>query len=457
MSCDSRGDVNGINKVILSELAQEFVSQGIDLLLFPGDLVSGIHSSSNDVFESQLRTWTEIMTPVYDANIAVYTGRGNHEINIRLTDPNDTYAHRWLNVFGSDSDPNIRLPDNGPAGEEYMTYSVTHKNAFIVMLDQYAGIVNYPQYHKVNQTWLDARLAANSKPHIFVTGHEPPFKAKDRPGLDMYPDKRDALWASIVNNAGKIYLSGHDHYYNHARIDDGDGDPNNDVHQYIVGTAGPLYTWNGIYPGDNSHYTPVSLYYARANGYLIGEVNDLDITLTWFQRNTTALDVNGIYEPNETWTYTAIPKPILLSPNGGETIAAESTLPITWKTLEGAETTAVRIARSLDAGQTWRHLALAPNIGSYDWTLPPADSNHCLIRIEDRDNANLNDTSDQTFTIYPCPEDLGVDLDNNCYLDFFDFTILADDTEPDFLEFAILASQWLNCANPFDQACNPEK
>ena len=413
-------------------------------------------SSSNDVFESELKTWTEIMAPVYSANIAVYVGRGNHEVGSILSDPNDTFAHRWLNIFGSDSDPNLRLPDNGPAGEEYMTYSVTHKNAFIVMLDQYAGIVNM-QDHKVNQTWLDAQLAANTRPHIFVTGHEPAFKAKYRAGLDMYPDKRDALWASIVNNAGRIYMSGHDHFYNHARIDDGDADPNNDAHQYIVGTAGPLYTWNGIYPGDNSHYTPLSLHYARANGYLVGEVNDLDVTLTWFQRHTTALDVNGIYEPNETWTYTAVPKPILLSPNGGETIAAESTLPITWKTLEGAGTNSVRIRCSLDAGQTWYPVALAPNIGSYRWSVPPVDSNQCLIRIQDRDNASLYDASDRTFTIYPCPEIFPLDLDNNCYLDFFDFSILAQIPEVDILDFAVLASQWLECANPFDEACDPGK
>jgi len=457
MSCDSRGSDDGINKVILAELAEEFVAQGIDFLLFPGDLITAPYSDLNDEFEFRLREWTKIMQPVYDANIPVYVGRGNHEIADNWIppppDPNSTFAHRWLNVFGSDSDPNLKVPGNGPAGEEYMTYSVTHKNAFIVMLDQYAGIAHRLD-HKVNQPWLDAQLAANTKPHIFVTAHEPAFKAKYRAGLDMYPDKRDALWASIVNNAGRTYLCGHDHYYNHARIDNADGDPNNDAHQYIVGTAGPLYTWDGIYPGDNSHYTPVSLHYARANGFLLGEVNDLDVTLTWFQRHTTALDVNGIYEPNETWTYTAVPKPILLSPNGGETIAAESTLPITWKTLEGAGTYSVRIRSSLDAGQTWRPLALAPNIGSYDWSVPPADSNQCLIRIEDRDNANLYDTSDQTFTIYPCPEFFPADLDNNCYLDFFDFSILAQIPDTDFLDFVALLSQWLDCANPFDRSCN---
>ncbi|MBL7152449.1 MAG: metallophosphoesterase [Phycisphaerae bacterium] len=458
MTCDSRGYADGINQVVLAELADEFANrQDLDFVLFPGDLVSGMHSSSNDVFESQLRIWTKIMGPLYNAGVEVYVGRGNHEIgdNWRTPpdDPNHTFAESWLNVFGSDSDPNLKLPGNGPPGEEYMTYSLTHKNAFVVMLDQYAGIAHRLD-HKVNQPWLDAQLAANTKPHVFVTGHEPAFKAKNRDGLDMYPDKRDALWQAIANNAGRTYFSGHDHFYNHARADDGDGDPNNDVHQFIVGTAGPLYTWTGTYPGNNSHYTLESLYHARRHGYLIGEVNDLDVTLTWFQRHTTVTDVNGVYEPNDTWTYTAVPKPILLSPNGGEALAVGSAHTITWKTLEGAEIDFVNIDYSLDAGWTWRRIEGAPNTGSHNWNIPPADSNQCLVRVSDSANAYLADTSDRTFTIYPCPEDFAADLNNDCYLDFLDFVLLADDPDADFLDFAALASQWLHCANPFDRSCN---
>ncbi|MHC4749089.1 MAG: metallophosphoesterase family protein, partial [Planctomycetota bacterium] len=176
VTCDSRGYSNGINEIILSELVNEIKSQGVDFLLFPGDLVSGYSATGPSEFESQLRTWVEVMEPVYDANIPIYVSRGNHEIGDVWgvyshpdIDPNDNYATRWLNVFGSDFHLEQKLPDNGPADEKYMTYSVTHKNAFIVSLDQYAGI-NHEAVHKVNQKWLDAQLAANTKPHIFVAG-----------------------------------------------------------------------------------------------------------------------------------------------------------------------------------------------------------------------------------------------------------------------------------------------
>jgi hypothetical protein len=125
----------------------EILSQGVDFLLFPGDLVSGYASIGPTGFEAQLREWVRIMEPVYNAGIGVYVSRGNHEIMdvwgyyIRPDiDPKDNHATRWLNVFGNDLYPEQKLPDNGPAFEKYMTYAVTHKNAFIVSLDQYAGI-----------------------------------------------------------------------------------------------------------------------------------------------------------------------------------------------------------------------------------------------------------------------------------------------------------------------------
>ncbi|MCK4292957.1 MAG: metallophosphoesterase [Planctomycetes bacterium] len=463
MTCDSRGSTNGINEAILTELAAEFVSQGVDFVLFPGDLISGMRVSSNE-FEAFLRRWVEIMGPVYDANIAVYVGRGNHEIfdNYHTyppptpLDPNETFAGRWLKVFGSDSDPNQKLPDNGPAGEQYMTYSLIHKNAFIAMLDQYAGAGHWLS-HKVNQPWLDAQLTANTKPHVFIAGHQPAFKAKDRAGLDDYPPKRDALWAAIANNSGRTYFCGHDHFFNHARVDDGDGDPNNDVHQYIVGTAGPLYTWNSIYPGDNSHYTVESLYHARRNGYVLVEVDSLNVTLTWMQRHTTDTRITGIYEPNDTWSYTAVPKPIVLSPNGGESLAATNTFAITWKTLEGAEIDPVKIDYSPDNGQTWQEIDICPNTGSHQWDLPLADSNQCLVRISDPANSAAGDTSDATFTIFQCQQELPADFNRDCYVDFLDFVILAADPTTDFLDFAALAADWLTCANPYDPVCNLQR
>jgi len=448
VTCDSRGSVNGIQPIVLSELVTEILSEGVDFLLFPGDLVAGYASIGPAGFEDELRTWVQMMDPVYNAGIGVYVSRGNHEImdvwgySIRPDiDPEDNHATRWLNVFGNDLYPKQKLPDNGPEFEKYMTYAVTHKNAFIVSLDQYAGI-NHDDIHMVNQEWLDAQLAANTKPHIFIAGHEPAFRAMHADCLDNRQAERDAFWASIRNAGGRTYFTGHDHFYDHARIDDGDGNPDNNVHQYIIGTGGAYpYTWSPPYSGNNSYYTVEQLSHAENYGYVLVEVDGHNVTLTWMERHTADLGIPGIYQPDEVWSYTVRPKPVVTSPNGGENLLAASSHNITWKTQEGAELDTVTIEYSADGGQKFRKIEAVANTGLYTWDpLPVADSNQCLIRIGDPKDVTMSDTSDRPFTIFQCNKQLIGDLNNDCYVDFIDFTILA--------------GNWLECGNPFDPSCD---
>ena len=287
-SRDNGADINGVNTVMLSEIATEIVNQGVDFVMFPGDLVNGYTDAAT--LEHQFTVWRDTMQPVYDANIGVYPVRGNHDVG-------STAA--WNNVFSG----SYAMPGNGPAGEENMTYSVVHKNALILGLDQYDGVNNNLSYHRVNQAWINAQFAANNKAHIFVFGHETAFKAQHADCLDDYPTNRNTFWGSIKNARGRTYFTAHDHFYNHALVDDNDGDPNNDIHQYIVGTAGaPLYSWAGSYNGDNSGMTVTQQYYAKEYGYVLGEVDGLNVTLTWMERISA-----GTYTAKEVWSYVAVP------------------------------------------------------------------------------------------------------------------------------------------------------
>lgn len=291
---DSRGSDNGVNTAILGEIAAEIVNKGVDFVILPGDLVNG--SANVSTMTSQLTTWRDTMQPVYSAGIDVYACRGNHE-NYGVT--------AWNNVFTGV----YSLPDNGPAGEQNLTYSVTHKNSLIIGLDQYVNL------HRVNQTWLDSQLSANTNPHIFAFGHEPAFKANHSDCLDDYPVNRDVFWASLKNAGGRIYFAGHDHFYDHAHISDGDGDAGNDIHQYIVGTGGaPFHDWSPPYDGVNSGMSIEQLYHAKQYGYVLGEIDGLNATLTWMERVSA-----GAYTAGEVWSYTAVPEPataILLALGG---------------------------------------------------------------------------------------------------------------------------------------------
>jgi predicted phosphodiesterase len=283
---DSRSDGqnNGVNVKVLGELAREIVANNVDFVLVPGDLVNGYDDP--ETMESQFDTWRKTMEPVYDAGIGVHVVRGNHDIG----EPEGTSA--WNNAFDY-------LPDNGPAGEKNLTYSISHKNALLVAVDQYVD-----EEQRINQNWLDKQFAANTKPHVFVFGHEPAFQALHEDCIGTEPRVRDKFWASIAKAGGRTYFCGHDHFYDHARVDN-DGDPANDVHQYIVGTAGaPLYRWSPPYKGDNSDYTVDKIYHARKHGYVLVGVDGFDVTLTWMQRTGP-----GKYQPKETFSYTAVLAP----------------------------------------------------------------------------------------------------------------------------------------------------
>ena len=447
MSCDSRGITGGVCEQVLSEMVDEALRHDVDFVLFPGDLVYGAYVSPAQ-FEEQLRTWLRIAEPLYDAGIGVYVSRGNHELgdvwNLlpgEAPDPNDNNALRWLGVFGNPSYPHWQLPGNGPAGEEYMTYSFGHRNVFVVCLDQYDGI-GHRAVHRVNRPWLDAQLAANTAPHVFVTGHEPAFTTLPRACLDSHPAERDAFLVSIAGAGGRTYMCGHDHFYDHARLDDGDGDPANDLHQLTVSTAGATpYGYIGPYRVKDSSFLPQQIYHAVMYGYLLVEIDNLDVTITWMQRDSDRLiDWQGTYDPNDVWSYTVVPGPIVLSPNGGERLVPASTYVVTWKTVDGAQIDRVDIDFSSDAGASWQPVATTANDGQHEWTVPTIESERCLLRISSADDPALHDTSQRPFAVSQCGRLLRADLNDDCRVDF--------------LDLAVLAGEWLQCGNPFDPGCD---
>jgi hypothetical protein len=262
---DSRGSDNGVNTAILGEIVQAAIDEAVDFLLFTGDLVSG--SSDPITLESQLITWQNTMQPLYDAGTGVYPCRGNHDTGSKAA---------WDSVFSGA----YALPANGPSGEENITYSFIHENILFIALDQYG---THP--HRVNQIWLEEQLASNIQPHIFTYGHLPAFSVYHHDCLDDYPQDRNTFWTSIATACGRIYFASHDHLYNHARIDDGDNNTGDDLHQYVVGTAGaPLYTWDGYYDGNNGDWLPQLMYQEGAYGYTLVEVNSLQVAITWKHR-----------------------------------------------------------------------------------------------------------------------------------------------------------------------------
>jgi 3',5'-cyclic AMP phosphodiesterase CpdA len=249
---DSRGDDNGINLQIIQELVTAIIAEDADLVLFSGDLV-------NDGTTPQLQNWVaNFMVPLQNAGVMVYPCRGNHDLLSGDAPWQIAFAGTHL------------LPQNGPAGELNMTYSFVHKNALFIALDEYVN------FFKVNQAWLDDQLKSNTMPHAFVFGHMPAFSVDHPDCLASLPADRDLFWNSLVSGGAYAYFCGHDHFYNHAEIQNANGTW---IQQVVAGTAGaPTYNWDGTY-GEPARVHGIAHYASK--GYSVVEVNGLDVRMTY--------------------------------------------------------------------------------------------------------------------------------------------------------------------------------
>lgn len=131
--------------------------------------------------------------------------------------------------------------------------------------------------------------------------------------------------------------------------------------------------------------------------------------------------------------------PTVLDPNGSEALIADTNNTITWQNTGTIADIAVEY--STNNGSAWSNVS-PPNVGnsgSYLWRTPVVDANQCLVRVSSAVTPALFDVSDDVFTIYQCT--LSYDLNGNCFVDMYDFSLLA--------------LEWAQCGNPFDSNCLP--
>ncbi len=269
-----------INDEAVKAIAEDIVKENPDFVLVAGDLVNGWFRNFGIDYTGQYAGWKKAMGAVYRAGIRIYPVRGNHDsgperlalppLPSHLEPPPDTVI-RLRKAF-REAFCESYIPQNGPPEEKCLTYSFSHKNAFIVGLDQYSI-----SQHKINQEWLNRQLAENKNPHVFIFGHEPAFETIHKDNLSYFHKDRDVFWDSIGKAGAKIYFCGHDHMYNRAVIPDDTGNP---VRQIILGTGGgSLRDWPGKYREDMR----VKGEYSNSDhhGYVLVAIEGLKITVAW--------------------------------------------------------------------------------------------------------------------------------------------------------------------------------
>jgi hypothetical protein len=91
----------------------------------------------------------------------------------------------------------------------------------------------------------------------------------------------------------------------------------------------------------------------------------------------------------------------LSSPNGGECLLGGSFETIQWRA-DPSVVSDVIVEYSLDGGASWNPIVNLANTEAnyqYQWNVPAADSQQCLVRVSDAVDPGANDVSDNLFSI----------------------------------------------------------
>lgn len=254
-----------------------------------------------------------------------------------------------------------------------------------------------------------------------------------------------------------------------------------DFHGLALTSGGLVFAW-GIQDGSNDDHGQVTDT-PQDGGYVdIAAGNKFNIAL----KDDGSLvgwgkNIKGQADVPEGFNFIAIaagkahglaiaqpPSVTVTSPNGGEVLRSDTIATITWETDGVVET--VEIEYSVDNGATWNAVspANAGNTGSYEFLVPVADSQECLIKVIPLDSLSGIDESDAVFSIYTCQ--LAGDVTGDCSVDMDDLVVIASewtiveefsddncqlagdvtgDCAVDLADLAVIASEWMMDAYPF--------
>ena len=163
----------------------------------------------------------EMVSTVLGEDYPWYPVLGNH-------DPESPSSMKYLRDY-SRTVPNV--VNRGPEGCEETTYSFDWANAHFVVLNQYFdGVKDWGLEGDVVPElldWLEADLAANTKDHVFVFGHEPLMAMPDMDNgrirhqgdsLDEHPENAFRFHQLLLKHGVAAYICGHTHNASYANL-----------------------------------------------------------------------------------------------------------------------------------------------------------------------------------------------------------------------------------------------
>lgn len=180
-------------------------------LIVTGDLDPvDLAGSTEDV------TWT--IEQYLGVGYVWYPVVGNHELP---GDGNESYYGENMDVLRAFDYGSV---NPGPSQCDETTFSFDNENAHFIVLNQYCDTggdtATDGDMPDLLYNWLASDLAATSKTHIFVIGHEPAYPQPDEDNgrsrhigdsLDQYPTNRNRFWTLLSNYHVNAYFCGHTH------------------------------------------------------------------------------------------------------------------------------------------------------------------------------------------------------------------------------------------------------
>lgn len=276
------GDENGVNVEGFGRVVKALIAEKPDVLILTGDLVGGGKTDAEE--SSQFDTFFKVVQPVYDAGIKVLAGRGNHEMHA----PNGNDV--WRKAM---SGPHA-TPDNGPKGEEGMTYAYTLRNVMFISLDQFQS-----ERPTVNTDWLTKLLAKPHPKHIFSFAHKMAFFSGNHDdGMFTEPDNRDTAIKALMAAGERAIFFGHDHLYDHvaAKLPDW----KEEMHQFVAGTAGaPFVKGKPLTDSDKEWKLRRIAHVEQKLGYCVVDVDGDKVSIEYKSEASP-----GVFEVSDMYSYT---------------------------------------------------------------------------------------------------------------------------------------------------------
>jgi len=169
-----------------------------EFICFPGDEIKGLSANEKTLHE-QWRYWFEHEMQWLDQeNVPLYHTTGNHTVYDSLSEAvfRQVMAH---------------LPQNGPPGEESLTYYVRRGDLLLIFVNTLSSALGGEG--RVESTWLDQTLSdhADAK-YKLVLGHHPVHSVNGFSGIcqrDIDPEDGRKFWAVLKRHDVLAYVCSH--------------------------------------------------------------------------------------------------------------------------------------------------------------------------------------------------------------------------------------------------------